>query len=95
MTPDSSVACAHFRVCGLVQGVFYRASTEAMARRLGLKGWVRNGENGEVELVACGAVPQLDELEKWLWQGPASAKVSDVQRAPAAIQVFNRFEVRG
>lgn len=94
MTPDSPVACAHFRVRGQVQGVFFRASTEAVALRLGLSGWVRNSENGAVELIACGTVRQLDELEKWLWQGPSNARVTGVQRAPAALQTFHGFEVR-
>lgn len=94
MTPDSPVVCAHFRVRGQVQGVFYRASSEAIALRLGLSGWVRNCENGDVELIACGTVQQLDELEKWLWQGPSRARVTAVQRTPAALQTFHGFEVR-
>ena len=94
MTPDSPVVCAHFRVRGQVQGVFYRASSEAIALHLGLSGWVRNCENGDVELIACGTVRQLDEMEKWLWQGPSRARVTAVQRTPAAFQTFNGFEVR-
>ncbi len=94
MTPDSPVACAHFRVRGQVQGVFFRASTEAIALRLGLSGWVRNGENGDVELIACGTTRQLADMEKWLWQGPSNARVTDVQRAPVVLQTFNGFEVR-
>jgi len=88
------MACAHFRVRGQVQGVFFRASTEATARRLGLSGWVRNGENGDVEVIACGSARQLDDLEKWLWQGPPNARVTGVRRAPAALQTFSGFEVR-
>ena len=86
--------CAHFRVRGQVQGVFYRASTEATARRLGLSGWVRNTEDGEVELVACGPAAQLDELEKWLWRGPANAQVSSVARTLLPLQNFLGFEIR-
>ena len=94
MTEDGAIVCAHFRVRGQVQGVFFRASTEAVALRLGLSGWVRNSEHGDVELVACGTARQLDDMEKWLWQGPTSARVTGVQRAPAALQTFNGFEVR-
>ena len=94
MTQDGEIVCAHFRVRGQVQGVFFRASTEAVALRLGLSGWVRNSENGEVELVACGMVRQLDDMEKWLWQGPSNARVTGVQRAPAVLQTFHGFEVR-
>jgi len=84
----------HFRVRGQVQGVFYRASAEAVALRLGLSGWVRNSENGDVELVACGAMPQLEALEKWLWKGPSSAHVGDVRRSETSFQTFHGFEVR-
>jgi len=94
VTEHDEIVCAHFRVRGQVQGVFFRASTEAVALRLGLNGWVRNSENGDVELVACGTVRQLSEMEKWLWQGPSSARVTGVQRTPAAFQTFNGFEVR-
>ena len=86
--------CVHFRVRGQVQGVFYRASTEATARRLGLSGWVSNTEDGEVELVACGSASQLDELEKWLWRGPANAQVSSVKRMPSPLEHFQGFEIR-
>ncbi len=94
MTQGGGRVCAHFIVRGLVQGVFFRASTEATARRLGLSGWVRNSANGDVELIACGTMSQLDDLEKWLWQGPPSASVTGVQRAQAVPQTFNGFEVR-
>ena len=90
----TEIVCAHFRVRGQVQGVFFRASTEATARRLGLSGWVRNCANGDVELIACGTVSQLDAMEKWLWQGPPAARVTGVQRAPAASQTFDGFEAR-
>jgi len=86
--------CAQFRVQGQVQGVFYRASAEATARRLGLSGWVRNTEDGEVELVACGSAPRLDELEKWLWRGPANAQVTSVKRVPSPLEHFQGFAIR-
>jgi acylphosphatase len=94
VTQESEIVCAHFRVRGLVQGVFFRASTEVMAQRLGLGGWVRNSANGEVELIACGPVAQLDALEKWLWQGPANARVTAVQRLPVQREIFDGFVVR-
>ena len=94
MTQEGGRVCAHFFVRGQVQGVFFRASTESVAHRLGLNGWVRNIENGDVELIACGTARQLDELEKWLWRGPANARVTGVQRVPAAFQTFKSFEVR-
>lgn len=87
--------CRHFLVSGQVQGVFFRASTEAAARRLGLTGWVRNLRDGRVEVLACGAENRLAELERWLWQGPPRARVTQVQAAEAPPQSFDGFSVRG
>jgi len=69
----------HCIVSGLVQGVFYRASTEDMANSLKLTGWVKNMPNGNVELQAFGNQEDLDKLVVWLWKGPSAAKVSDVK----------------
>ena len=73
------MTCRHYVVTGRVQGVFYRASTQEEATRLGLHGWVRNRDDGSVELVACGEESILKQLERWLWQGPKFAEVSGVQ----------------
>lgn len=93
MTAETQ-ACKRYRVRGRVQGVFYRASTEAKARQLGLTGWVRNDDNGDVELVACGNTDALKALEEWLWRGPANAQVEDVLATPSAWEQFEGFEVR-
>lgn len=87
--------CRHFLVSGQVQGVFFRASTESTARRLGLSGWVRNLPDGRVELVACGTELKLKELEQWLWQGPPHAEVKQVTVEEVMEQPFSGFSVRG
>jgi len=69
----------HVRICGQVQGVFFRASAEAEANRLGLTGWVRNRPDGSVELVAEGDQARLDALVAWCRHGPPRAEVDDVQ----------------
>lgn len=86
--------CRRFLVTGRVQGVFYRASTQDAALRLGLTGWVRNLENGSVELLACGEEEKLQELERWLWQGPPHAKVEQVTAQECAEQPFTGFSMR-
>ncbi len=87
--------CRHFLVSGQLKGVFFRAATEAAARRLGVTGWVRNLADGSVELVACGAEAKLSELERWLWQGPPRARVEQVRSLEAEPQTFSDFSVRG
>ncbi len=88
------IRCRHFLVSGRVQGVFFRANTQAMARRLGLTGWVCNLPDGRVELVACGEEDRLKQLEAWLWQGPPHARVERVIAADTASQHFPDFVIR-
>lgn len=88
-------SCRHFLVSGQVQGVFFRASAESIAHRLGLTGWVRNLRDGRVELVACGEEAQLKQLEEWLWHGPPRARVTQVEVKETVAQPFTGFSVRG
>jgi acylphosphatase len=78
-TVTTDLVCIHCYVTGQVQGVFYRATTESQASRLGLAGWVRNLPDGRVELVAQGPRARVTELRAWLAQGPASARVERVE----------------
>ena len=72
------------RVTGLVQGVFYRASTAERAEELGLCGWVRNTSDGAVELEAEGPQDRVEALLAWCRKGPPAARVRDVtaERVP-------------
>ncbi len=64
---------------GRVQGVFFRAETKQLASSLGLTGWVRNTEEGTVEIVAEGQRNDLNTLEEWCRRGPPLSRVGDVQ----------------
>ena len=63
---------------GRVQGVFFRASMQREAKRLGLTGWVRNLQDGSVECVAEGEEQELKELLGWAQRGPGGARVDRV-----------------
>jgi acylphosphatase len=65
-------------VRGRVQGVFFRASTQREAKRLGLTGWVRNRPDGSVEILAEGEEDGLKELIAWAQKGPSAARVERV-----------------
>ena len=81
-------------IAGRVQGVFYRASAQSVAQRLGLTGWVRNLSDGRVEVVACGPEDRLAQFKDWLRRGPSQASVSSVDENEIPEQVFFNFEVR-
>lgn len=67
-----------FVVSGRVQGVFFRASTRQHALAWGLTGHAVNRDDGSVEVLACGEPGALEDLRRWLHQGPAAARVASV-----------------
>lgn len=85
------MASARFLVSGLVQGVFFRASTGVRARELGLTGYAKNLADGRVEVVASGTPDALAALEAWLHEGPPAARVDAVGREELAEQDHTAF----
>jgi len=70
----------HIIVRGRVQGVFFRYSTEQVAKSLGVFGWVRNLRDGRsVEIVAEGEEEKLKELLEWAKKGPSMAIVKEIE----------------
>jgi acylphosphatase len=65
----------HFLVQGRVQGVGFRWFVHREASELDLRGWVRNTEEGEVEVVASGTDEDLAELRASLRRGPRGSRV--------------------
>jgi acylphosphatase len=75
--------CYQYWISGRVQGVYFRAFTESIARRLGICGWVRNLQDARVEVLACGEPAALEAFEASLHQGPPRAKVDQVEKKEA------------
>jgi acylphosphatase len=68
----------HLIIKGKVQGVFYRASAKDVANELGIKGWVKNMPDGNVEILASGNKDQLEKFIDWCRQGPKRAAVKEI-----------------
>lgn len=80
---------------GIVQGVGFRYFAVRNASALGLRGYVRNDDSGDVEVVAQGPRPALERLLRLLQQGPSAADVYEVEttwRKPT--EHFSGFNVR-
>jgi acylphosphatase len=76
---------------GRVQGVGYRWSMVEEARRLGIRGWVRNRRDGTVEAMVIGPPETLDRIVGWARRGPRSSRVEAVD-VSAGEGAFDSFE---
>ncbi len=86
---------AHVIIHGLVQGVWFRASTKEMALQIGVGGWVRNLPDGSVEAVFEGEKKKVEEILGWCHKGPSGARVSNVEIAWEPYKgEFKHFDVR-
>ena len=85
----------HVFVTGRVQGVFFRQSTRVMAIKNNVNGWVRNLDDGRVEIVAQGREQDIDNLSNWCKTGPANSRVDEFElKEESFIKEFENFEVR-
>ncbi|QBD83759.1 acylphosphatase [Ktedonosporobacter rubrisoli] len=82
-------------VRGRVQGVGFRYFVVQKALAIGLRGYTRNESNGDVEVVAQGPRPALEQLLMLLRQGPSEADVQKVQTAwREPTEHFSGFHIR-
>ncbi|KTC78266.1 acylphosphatase [Legionella brunensis] len=84
--------CMHCYISGKVQGVWFRASAQEEAEKLGITGWVRNLADGRVEVFACGDQEQIEEYDRWLREGPSLAQVTDYVREDLAWKKYTGFD---
>lgn len=65
-------------VSGRVQGVSFRSFTKEHAETLGLGGFVKNLEDGRVEVIVEGREDKIERLIEKIKQGPPRAKIDDI-----------------
>ena len=77
-----------------MQGVGFRYFTQRVAAELGLGGYVRNLDDGRVEVYAVGPQEKLSELAGRLYHGPRWAEVDGVDEQEAEVCAYASFEIR-
>lgn len=88
-------ARVHVRISGYVQGVYFRYHTRELAQRLGLRGWVRNTPDDQVEAVFEGEKGAVERMLEFCHRGPSGAQVADVEiKWEQPRGEFSGFEVR-
>ena len=86
------MASKHIVVHGQVQGVFFRQSAEDTAGDLGVAGWVRNRDDGSVEMVVEGDDDAVDRMIAWAHEGPSHAQVTGVDVTDTDPQGLRSFD---
>jgi acylphosphatase len=95
LTPGTlhALATRRIHVTGIVQGVGFRYATQRHAQLLEICGWVRNCADGSVEALIQGTPQQLDLMQRWMRQGPRTARVRTLSAVPFETgQIFTQFE---
>lgn len=82
-------------VSGRVQGVSFRSFTKQNAGALGLGGFVKNLDDGRVEVIVEGRDKDIEQLVQKIREGPPRAKIDDVSVTwEEALGNFKGFDVR-
>ncbi|MFA6023309.1 MAG: acylphosphatase [Candidatus Pacearchaeota archaeon] len=84
---------AKITIHGNVQGVFFRNYIKEKADSLGLKGFVRNLEGGDVELVVEGDIDHVDKMHELCRQAPKHAVISSTELKEIEFQDFTEFQI--
>ena len=84
----------HIKIHGIVQGVFFRKYASIRANELGILGWVRNADDGTVEIDAEGMPESLDAFVSWCHRGQGKAVVNKVTVTESSLKNFTSFEIK-
>lgn len=85
----------HFtiKISGLVQGVYFRASTREKADALNITGFVRNEPDGGVYVEAEGDEDDLEAFIQWCRRGPAHAVVDKCVVSEGSLKGSSSFKI--
>lgn len=95
MKNNNNKVSAHITVSGRVQGVAYRYYARDIAYQLGIKGWIRNLDNGDVESIIEGPKKSVEKMIDWYKEGPRLAIVENIEVDWLPYSgVYNQFQIK-
>ena len=80
-------------ISGIVQGVFFRAFIKENAEKLGVKGFIRNLEDGRVEVFIEGNPDEVRKMIEICKKGPRHSEIKNVEEKQEKFQDFKQFKV--
>jgi len=78
---------------GIVQGVFFRGFIKENAEKLDVKGFVRNLDDGRVEVFAEGDSDAVNKLIELCKKGPPHSQIKKVEEKEEKFQDFKEFKL--
>ncbi len=84
---------ARILISGVIQGIFFRDFIKQNADRLGAKGFVRNLEDGRVEVFLEGDVDTVNAMTEICRRGPQHAQIKNVEVHEEKYQGFKDFRI--
>jgi len=84
---------ARLYINGTVQGVFFRIFIKENAERYNVKGFVRNLEDGRIEVFLEGDSENVNKMIEICKKGPKHSQIHDVQIKPERFQEFRTFKI--
>ena len=90
---NDSLIARTYRVHGRVQGVGFRYFVKQNADALGVRGFVRNDDDGGVSVYALGNADAVSQLAAAIHQGPRFSEVRTVEEKEATIRNYGSFEI--
>ena len=78
---------------GTVQDVFFRAFIKENAERHNVKGFVRNLEDGRVEVFLEGDIDDVNKMMEICKTGPKHSQIKNVEEKEERFQDFKNFKV--
>ncbi len=80
-------------ITGSVQGVFFRLFVKQNAEKIGVNGFVRNLEDGRVEIFLEGDSDKVNSMTEICKKGPRHSQIRNVEIKPEIFQGFRNFKV--
>jgi len=80
-------------ITGTVQGIFFRIFVKENAERYNVKGFVRNLEDGRIEIFLEGNSEDVNKMIELCKKGPKHAQIKKVETKEERFQDFKTFKV--
>ena len=78
---------------GTLQGVFFRGFVKENAEKHNVKGFIRNLEDGRVEVFLEGDIDSVDKMIEVCKKGPKHSQINSIEEKQEKFQDFKTFKV--